>query len=77
MGFKVDIFQIPNGIYASKVDFSHYLKSQQYDENVRSLIRKYASKLSDFYFIRLDCEYVAFRNWIRKDFPDDSATFAI
>ena len=67
MGFIIDIFQIPNDIYASRVNISHDLKSQQYDENIRSLIRKYASRLSDFYYIRLDTDCGRI---IKKIFPN-------
>ena len=57
MGWQIDKFQIKRGTYVCEVPFTDYLREADcYKESPKSLIRKFASKLSDNYYLTLEGE---------------------
>ena len=55
MNGEIDARMIPEGISAFEMQVAHYLNgSYSYTENLHSVIRKFASRLNNCYFLVLD-----------------------
>ena len=55
MNARIDAWLIPNGICAWDMEVAHYMNgSHSYTEDLHSVIRKFASRLNQCYFMKLD-----------------------
>ena len=72
MNARIDAWLIPNGICAWDMEVAHYMNgSHSYAEDLHSVIRKFASRLNQCYFMKLDNR----TKKIIKELYDDSGYF--
>jgi len=69
MNARIDARLIPNGICATEMEVAHYLNgSHCYAEDLHSVIRKFASRLNQCYFLKLNTKV---KKLMKSLYPDN------